>query len=105
MHHPMSPEDEDKDARHEWVECPQCRSPLLPLREYEIQRSSEFPAVEAEAWEFFVWGWGIFVYNFLLALAGYEGRKRRLAAQKRDALPRFPNSLVCPRCLSVARRP
>ena len=105
MNHPPSPEDEYADARHEWTECPQCRSVMLPLGEYEMQRSSEFPVVEAELWEFVLWGWGIFVYNFLWALATYEGRKRRLAALKRDTLPRFPRSLVCPRCLFVARRP
>ncbi len=104
MNHPMTPEDGYADARDEWTECPKCRAVMLPLREYEINRSSEFPAVEAEAWEFFVWGWGIFVYNFLLALATYEGRRRRLEALKRGALARFPNSLVCPRCLSIATR-
>ena len=104
MKHPMLPEDEYADARDEWTECPQCRSVMLPLKHYEINRGSEFPVVEAEAWEFFVWGWGIFVYNFLTALVTYEGRRRRLAALKRGALPRFPNSFVCPRCLSVATR-
>ena len=44
------------------------------------------------------------MYNFLFALAAYEGRKRRLEALRRGALPRFPNSLVCPRCLSIATR-
>ena len=104
MNHPMTPEDEYADARDEWAECPKCRSVLLPLRQYEINKSSEFPAVEAEAWEFFVWGWGIFVYNFLTALVTYEGRRRHLEALKRSALPRFPNSLVCPRCLSIVTR-
>lgn len=104
MNHPMSPGDEYADARDEWAECPKCRSVMLPLRKYEISRSSEFPAVEADAWSFFVWGWGIFVYNFLFALAAYEGRRQRLEALKRGALLRFPNSLVCPRCLSIATR-
>jgi len=104
MKHPILPEDEHADARHEWTECPQCRSVMLPLAGYEIDRNSEFPAVEADAWSFFVWGWGIFVYNFLFALAAYEGRRRRLAALKRSALPRFANSLVCPRCLHIAAK-
>ena len=94
-----------QDSRNEWVECPQCRSVMTPLREYEIQSSSEFPAVEAEAWEFFLWGWMAFVYNFLIGLVTYGGRKARLAKQKRDVLPRFAHSLVCPRCLYVQRRP
>jgi len=104
MNHEMLPEDEHVDARDEWVECPKCRAVMLPLGGYEIDKSSEFPAVEADAWSFFVWGWGIFVYNFLFALATYEGRRRKLETLKRGVLPRFPNSLVCPRCLHVTTK-
>ena len=100
----MSPGDEYADARHEWVECSQCCSVMLLLGEYKINPDSEFPTVEAEPWAFVIWGWGIFVYNFLLALATYEGRKRRLEALKQSTLPRFPNSLICPRCLSIETR-
>ena len=49
MGHPMSPGDEYADARDEWAECPKCRSATLLLWKYEINRSSEFPAVGADA--------------------------------------------------------
>ncbi len=98
---PMTPTNDDPN---EWVECPHCRSVMLPLRSYEIPGASEFPAVECELWEFFIWGWMAFVYHFLSGLATYGGRKARLAQQKRDVLPRFPRSLVCPRCLHVQSR-
>lgn len=93
-----------QDNPHEWVECPDCHSPMTPLRDFEISSSSEFPAVEAEMWEFLLWGWIIFVINFVVGLLGFGGRKRKLSQLKRDVLPRFPHSLVCPRCLSVQRR-
>lgn len=104
MNHPDDTESAAPDLQNEWIECPHCRSVMLPLREYEIQRSSEFPAVEAELWEFLLWGWMAFVSNFVCALIGFGGRKATLAKQKQDILPRFPNSLVCPRCFVVIRR-
>lgn len=91
--------------RDEWMECPRCRSVMLPLREFEIQSASDFPAIEAEWWEFLIWGWMAFVYNFAFGLLTYGARKGKIAALKRDTLPRFPNTLICPRCLSVVRRP
>lgn len=93
------------DPQNEWVECPQCHSVMFPLREYELPSSSEFPAVEAELWEFLLWGWAVYAINFIVGLLGYGGRKAKLAQQKQEVLPRFPHSLVCPRCLFVVRRP
>jgi hypothetical protein len=106
----MRPSSSDPDVRKydredEWVACPECRSWMLPLSKYEIQKSSASPTVGAEPWEFFLWGWWAFVYNFIYDLATYEGRKRKLAQQKQEILPKFPNSLVCPRCLHVVKRP
>lgn len=92
------------DDRDEWVECPHCRSVMLPLRDYEITSLSEFPVVECELWEWFVWGWMALAFHFLLGLATYSGRKTRLAQQKYSLLPRFPRSLICPRCLAVQSR-
>jgi hypothetical protein len=77
---------------------------MLPLKDYEIQKSGESPSVGAEWWEFLLWGWWAFVYNYVYDLFTYEGRKRKLAQQKQALLPHFPNSLVCPRCLHVLRR-
>lgn len=93
-----------QDNPNEWVECPACHSVMTPLRGHEVRSSSEFPAVEAELWEFLLWGWVIFVINFIVGLLGYGGRKRKLATLKRDVLPRFPHSLICPRCFHIQRR-
>ena len=92
------------DEQNEWVECPRCRSVMSSLRDYELRSASEFPAIEAEFWEFFLWGWMAYMYNFAVGLLTYGGRKARLAKQKRDVLPRFPQSLVCPRCLYALPR-
>jgi hypothetical protein len=85
--------------------CPNCRTWMLPLERYEIQKSSESPSVEAEWWEIVVFGWSVLVYNYIYDLFTYEGRKRKMAQLKRDVLPQFPGSLVCPRCLHVVKRP
>lgn len=77
---------------------------MLPLKDYELQKSSESPTVGAEPWEFLLWGWWAFVANYVADLFTYEGRKRKLAEQKQDVLPNFPNSLVCPRCLHIIKR-
>jgi hypothetical protein len=96
--------DADQARQNEWVECPKCRSVMLPLRDYDIQTASEFPSVGAELWEFLVFGWIVFVYNFAVGLLGFGGQKARLAKQKKDFLPAFPNSLICPRCFYVLKR-
>lgn len=85
--------------------CPECRSWMLPLERYEIQKASETASIDAELWEFLLWGWWAFVYNYVYDLLTIEGRKRKLAALKRDILPNFPSSQVCPRCLCVKKRP
>jgi hypothetical protein len=77
---------------------------MLPLKDYELQRSSESPTVGAEPWEFLLWGWAAFVGNNIADMFGYEGRKQKLAQQKRDLLPEFRGSLVCPRCLYLIKR-
>ena len=81
---------------------------MLPLREYQIQAASEFPTPETDSRMFVILGWSVSVFyvvlNFALSLISYGGRRSRLAKQKRDVLPRFPHSLVCPRCLYILRR-
>ena len=96
--------DANQPDRNEWVECPKCRSVMLPLGDYDIQTASEFPSVGAELWEFLVFGWIVFIYNFAVGLLGFGGQKARLAKQKKDFLPAFPNSLICPRCFYVLKR-
>jgi hypothetical protein len=78
---------------------------MLPLQDYELQKSSESPTVGAEAWEFFLWGWMALVYNYVYDLFTYQSRKSKLAQLKQTVLPQFRKSLVCPRCLHVVKRP
>jgi hypothetical protein len=86
------------------VACPQCRSWMLPLSQFELSKASESPSADAELWEFLLWGWMAFVYNYVSDLITYESRKNKLAAQKKEVLGQFPNSLICPRCLHVVRK-
>ena len=100
---PMNPGDYDSSG-DEWITCPVCRSDTYLLATYELPSSSEFPAVEVDLWELILWGWVPMVGNFIIGLMTYSSRKTKLAALKHQILPRFPNSLVCPRCLAVTRR-
>lgn len=104
MKHTDNTEFVEQYDQNEWVECPQCHSVMVSLSEYEIRSSSEFPAIEGDLLGFLIWGWWIFVYNFVLGLIGFGGRKAQLAKRKKEVLPQFPQSLVCPRCLYVLRR-
>lgn len=98
----------DDSINDEWVECPRCRYPMLPLRSYEIEKVAEYPSIEADGVTFLLWGWMVFVgqivYHFLAGLFTFEARKKKLVQVKRDILPRFPNSLVCPKCLNTVTR-
>jgi hypothetical protein len=102
-HYPLSTGNE-YDSNNEWAECPVCRYPMLRLADYEIQGFSEFPTLEIELWEYIVWGWIAFLYKFIAGLGTLVQRKISLAAKKRNTLPAYPNSLVCPSCLYVKRQ-
>ena len=91
------------DQKNDLVACPECHAWMLPLSDYEIQKSGA-PSVEAEPWEFFLWGWSAYVTNFVSDSFTYKGRKRQLEQLKRDILPHFPKSLVCVDCLHVSKR-
>ena len=96
------------DTRDEWVLCPNCRHVMLELRDYEIQTSGEYPAIEADGVTFFLWGWTVFLcqiaWRFLSGLVTFRSRQRKLAKLKADLLNHFPNSLVCPQCLGTIKR-
>ena len=100
----IPPDMRGADASDEWKPCPQCPGVLLPLRDYEIQKSSESPGVGADVGEFLLFGWWAFILNFVDDAWSFGGRKKRLAALKAEVLPQFPRSLVCPRCLHVVKR-
>ncbi len=86
-----------------WITCAQCATPMLPLADYEIHKSSESPGVGADLWQFLLFGWWAFVINFVSDLFTFEGRKKKLAALKAEVLPQFPRAQVCPRCLELKR--
>ena len=96
------------DDNDEWIECKKCRYPMLPLRDYEVQTVSEFPAIEGEGLTFIFFGLTWFViqtaYKFLVGLVTFGVRKKQLAQYKVDYLPQFPNSLVCPKCQNLKKR-
>ncbi len=100
MHRP------DSSPREEiWRTCPKCATPLLPLRDFEIHKSSESPGVGADLWQFLLFGWWAFVLNFVDDLFTLGARQKKLAALKSEILPQFPNTQVCPRCLEIKRLP
>lgn len=78
---------------------------MLPLRDYEIHKSSESPGVGADLPEFIIFGWWAFVINYVYDLFTYKSRLSELAALKAEVLPQFPNSQICPRYLQVKRHP
>jgi len=97
-----NPGDREKD---EWFTCPSCHGFMMPLGKYEIQKLSEGPTVGAEPWEFYLYGWMAFVYNYIYDAMTFKERKAKLSKLKDEVLPQFPNSQVCPQCLQVIKRP
>lgn len=103
MRPPISnPGDREKD---EWFTCPSCHAFMMPLSKYEIQKVSASPTVGAEWWEFLLFGWMAFVYNYLYDAFTYEERKAKVNKLRTAVLPQFPNSQICPQCLHVLKRP
>jgi hypothetical protein len=104
MSQSTDPDVRKHDNQEPSVTCSECHAFMLPLRDYEVQKS-ESPAVEAELWEFLLWGWWAFVVNYFHGATTYKSRQSKLAQAKQAVLPRFPRSLVCPRCLHIVQRP
>lgn len=100
----LKPPPQHYTGANEMVPCPECRSWMLPLQEYEVQKTDS-PSIDAEWWEFLMHGWMAFVGNYIYDMCTYEGRKRKLATKKETVLPQYPNSLVCPRCVQILQRP
>jgi hypothetical protein len=101
--------DNDPDLRKynpddDMEQCSKCAAFMVPLKEYEISNADEAPTVGAEWWEFLLWGWIIFVANYLYDLMTFNGRKSKLAELKKTVLPQFPRSLICPSCLHVKKK-
>jgi len=87
-----------------WVSCPDCHTIMVPLRSFEIQ-ASEGPTIDFDPLQFLLFGWWSLIYNFVFGAARMAGRTARLAKDKAEVLPQFPNSQICPRCLHLTRYP
>jgi hypothetical protein len=85
-----------------WLTCSQCHHIMLPLASYEIQASAE-PGVEVDFWQMLLFGWWSIVFNYFFGKAKIEGEKQKLAQQKSEVLPQFPNSQICPKCFHVEK--
>jgi hypothetical protein len=94
---------DDPKSTDVWLNCPECHNIMVPLKGYEI-RDSAAPGLGADLWQFLLFGWIIFVYNYVFGTAKFEGEKARLALEKKEVLPHYPNSQICPKCFHVTRR-
>ncbi len=100
MHRPDTPPRDDI-----WRTCKQCATPLVPLRDFEIQKSSEAPGVGADLWQFLLFGWWSFLINYMVDFFSFGQRVTTLAKLKSEVLPQFPGTQVCPRCMEIQRFP
>lgn len=94
---------DDPKSTDVWLTCPECSNVMVPLKTYDIQESAS-PGLDAEPWQVMAFGWMSVVYNFLFGHAKMQGEKARLAQEKEDVLPVYPNSQICPKCFYLARR-
>ena len=81
--------------------CPVCRSPLRSLREFEVLSLGEFPGIGADNLSSNETDRALF--RFVTEVCDFIGRKVGLKWRKR-LLRKYPNSLVCARCLAVVKR-
>ncbi|RYG68979.1 hypothetical protein EON80_10625 [bacterium] len=58
----------------------------------------------AELWQFLLFGWAVFFYNYLFGSARHAADKVDLAKKKGEILPQFPNSQICPKCFHVTKK-
>lgn len=92
------------NREQDMLPCPECHNFMLPLRNYTVE-TSERPSIgDIEPWEFLLWGWMAFVYGFLYDSLTYKSRQQKVASLRAETLSGFPNSLICPHCLHVARK-
>jgi len=86
------------------IKCPACPGYMVSLKDFEITNSNEGPSLEADFWEYILWGWWVFVYNYFFGALDYNRRKNTVADLKQKILLEFPESLICSQCLHVTRR-
>jgi hypothetical protein len=83
---------------------------MLPLKGFEGISSKDalrdYNDRDAEHYRFF--GWWAFVYDMLRECGSglsVAWRKRKVKKLRDATLPQFPNSLVCPYCRHIFRKP
>ncbi len=97
----MSREIEGQDV---W--CPKCGRLMVPLLSYEPTPLDTTPGVDIPDWQDFAVGIAEekFGLSLLLNIIGYfrfQLKRRRVEKLKRKWLDKFPQTLVCPKCLTV----
>lgn len=101
----IDPEMRKYERNDEWITCPGCGYLMNPLMTFEIQTASEAPALSSDWLSFLLFGWASFVITYVFQAGRLKGRQERLKQLKAEVLPKFPNSLVCGKCLEVKQRP
>lgn len=85
--------------------CPECRYTTVMLNDFDGTWSGD--AVEGEARDplsYFRWGMWLVLWDLLCAgfkMSGRENRKTKVERLRKEVLPDFPDSLICPSCLHV----
>lgn len=90
----------------EWMNCPQCHSPMVELWNYEVDALGNYEGFDAEKATNMR---GQFdparaVAQLITNDVNFKKRKKLLADIKRTKLPGYPKSLICPRCMHVIQR-
>ena len=94
------------------VMCHRCRQMMKSLARFQPEDVRFISDVNPHAETMTrVLGWRYFAGTFLLTFfetlyefAASGWRRRKVARLKREILPRFPKSQICPRCLRVEKR-
>jgi len=79
---------------------------MLALKKFEGDSSRDAPGFGDDT-NYRVWGsWGILydIFKSLTKGADLQRRRKQVARLKVEILPKFPNSMICPQCLSVLHR-
>ncbi len=95
--------------------CPQCRYPVLKLKDFDGASSLDAPGFDGvdasnyrSAHDYSLWFLGmIFIRDVLKEIGkGFRSLRRRHKVKKLRAeiLPHLPDTLICPLCLHVIKQ-
>ena len=102
------------DPDEKWIACERCRKRLRPLAKYKPQdvrvNAPELGPLEDMSrlgFRGLIASLGLIFITCFLSCVGESAvtryRSGKVARLKRDILPRYPKSLICPHCLKVTR--